>query len=127
VCWCSFTSSIERNPDTRRVPHQAAVAVLTDVLQKLAGGGDPPRRTFYVADRQEARTGHGQGAVIQALRCACSWGAIVFESPTVLDLRGDDLPYGFTRDQSQRVPTATNFLEGNFWLVSPDSHLRVMR
>ena len=27
---CSFTSSTESNPDTRRVPHQAAAAVLTD-------------------------------------------------------------------------------------------------
>ena len=24
MCWCSFTSSIESNPDTRRLPHQAA-------------------------------------------------------------------------------------------------------
>jgi len=38
VCWCSFTSSTERNPDARRVRHQAAVAVLTDVLQKLGIG-----------------------------------------------------------------------------------------
>jgi len=30
VWWCSFTSSTESNPDTRRVPHQAAAAVLTD-------------------------------------------------------------------------------------------------
>ena len=26
MCWCSFTSSTESNPDTRRVPHQAAAA-----------------------------------------------------------------------------------------------------
>jgi len=31
------------------------------------GGADPPRRTFYVGDRYEARTGHGCDAVTEML------------------------------------------------------------
>jgi hypothetical protein len=49
-----------------RSPVELVLHALRDPI--MTGGADPPRRTFYVGDRQEGRTGDGCDAATEMLR-----------------------------------------------------------